>query len=316
VKTRFGIKTGQGGYSYEDLRKVWQAADELGYESAWLYDHFYSLGDKDAPCLEAWTTLSALVSETKQLKAGTMVTAVSYRHPSLLAKMSATIDVVSGGRVIMGLGAGWYEEEYVAYGYTFPDASTRVKQLREALIVINKLWTEERANFKGEFYTLQNAISNPKPIQKPRPKILVGITEGRKTLPYIAVKYADGFNTPNRSFNVCKEIVESARNYCRVLGRDPQDVVMSWQPFIFIGRTPRQVDEIVERAAKARGKTTQEFREQIRERGFIVGTPDHCAQKLLEFKELGMNYFIPVFEEDTLIDPLEIFRDEVIPRIS
>ncbi len=181
----FGVKTGQGGYSYEDLLKVWTAAEELGYESAWLYDHFYALGDKNQPCLEAWTTLAALAAMTKRLKIGTMVTCVNYRHPSLLAKMAATVDLLSHGRLILGIGAGWYEEEYRSYGYDFPDRATRMKQLKEALIIIQKLWTEDNTSFKGNFYTIRNAISSPKPLQKPHPKILVGIASGRKTLPFL-----------------------------------------------------------------------------------------------------------------------------------
>ncbi len=112
MAVEFGVKTGQGGYSYDDLKKVWTAADELGYDSAWLYDHFYALGDDQAPCLEAWTTFSALATLAKNVKIGTIVTSVSYRHPSLLAKMAATIDLISRGRLILGIGAGSCEEEY------------------------------------------------------------------------------------------------------------------------------------------------------------------------------------------------------------
>ena len=145
-RVEFGIKTGQGGYSYEELVKVWGAAEELGYDSAWLHDHFFALGgDKTQPCLEAWTTLAALAVVTKRLKVGTMVTCVNYRHPSLLAKIAATVDVVSDGRLLFGIGAGWYEEEYQAYGYQFPDQASRIRQLREALIIVQKLWTEEAA---------------------------------------------------------------------------------------------------------------------------------------------------------------------------
>ncbi len=181
VNLEFGVKTGQGGYSYEDLTKVWLASDDLGYNSAWLYDHFHALGNPNAPCLEAWTTLSALAAITKRVKLGTMATCTSYRHPSLLAKMSATVDIVSHGRLILGIGAGWYEDEYRAYGYEFPDQRMRVRQLREALIIITKLWTEDRPTYKGKFYSIHNAVCLPKPIQTPRPKILLGITKGTKT---------------------------------------------------------------------------------------------------------------------------------------
>jgi len=160
---KFGVKTGQGGYAYEELKKIWTAAEKLGYNSAWLYDHFYALHDKQDPCLEAWTTLSALATSTKKMKIGTVVTAISYRNPALLAKMASTVDVISGGRLILGVGAGWHEKEYKAYGYEFPDPRTRVRQLKETLIVIRKLWTEDKATFKGDFYSLNGAINLPKP---------------------------------------------------------------------------------------------------------------------------------------------------------
>ena len=154
----FGVKTGQGGYSYEELVKVWSAAEDLGFDSAWLYDHFVSLADKNELCLESWVTLAALAAITKRLKIGTLVTSVSYRQPSLLAKMGATVDQVSHGRLIMGLGAGWHQEEYEAYGYKFPDQATRIRQLKEALIIIKKMWTESKSSYEGRFFQIHDAV--------------------------------------------------------------------------------------------------------------------------------------------------------------
>jgi len=309
----FGVKTGQGGYAYDELVKVWRAAEELRYDSAWLYDHFYSLGGKTQPCLEAWTTLAALAAETKRLKIGPMVTCVNYRHPGLLAKMAATVDLVSNGRLILGIGAGWHEEEYHAYGYEFPDQATRMKQLKEALIIIRKLWTEDLANFKGRFYSLQNAICVPKPMQKPPPKILVGISRGRKTLPYLAVKYADGLNVTSSSFDECKAIITSALRAAEELGR--KDVIISWQGFILIGRTASELDGYVMKAAKRRGMSEGEFRKSLLDRGVFVGQPDECVNHLRKFAEIGVNSFVLGFTGDTEITPLETFRDRVAPEL-
>jgi F420-dependent oxidoreductase-like protein len=312
---QFGVKTGQGGYSYEDLLKVWTAAEELGYESAWLYDHFYSLGDKNQPCLEAWTTLAALATMTKRLKLGTMVTCVNYRHPSLLAKMGATIDLLSHGRLILGIGAGWYEEEYRAYGYDFPDQATRMKQLKEALIIIQKLWTEENATFEGNFYTIRNAISSPKPMQRPRPKILVGITSGRKTLPFLAVRYADGLNATSSSLAEVEAVIHSALGYCEKLGKKKSELIISWQGFLIIGETDFEVEAYLEKGARRRGQSVSEFRKTILDRGFILGPPDVCAERLRKFKDLGVKNFFLGFIGDTEIRPLETFRDRVIPQL-
>lgn len=311
----FGVKTGQGGYSYEDLLKVWTAAEELGYESAWLYDHFYALGDKNQPCLEAWTTLAALAAMTKRLKIGTMVTCVNYRHPSLLAKMAATVDLLSHGRLILGIGAGWYEEEYRSYGYEFPDQATRMKQLKEALIIIQKLWTEDKASFDGNCYTIRNAISSPKPMQKPRPKILVGIASGRKTLPFLAVRYADGLNATSSSLDEVDAIIQSALGYCEKLGKKKTELIISWQGFLLIGENESEVETYIEKGAKRRGQSVSEFKKSILDRGVILGPPDVCVNQLRKFKDLGVKDFFLGFTGDTEIRPLETFRDRVIPQL-
>ena len=313
TSVEFGIKTGQGGYTYEELVKVWQAAEELGYDSAWVYDHFHALGNKTQLCLEAWTTLAALAAVTKRLKIGPMVTCVNYRHPSLLAKMAATVDVISNGRLILGIGAGWYEEEYRAYGYEFPDQGSRMKQLKEALIIIRKLWDEDQGTFEGSYYSIQNAICLPKPVQKPHPKILVGISRGTKTLPYLAAKYADGLNATSGSFEECEAVISSARRIAE--GIDKRDMVISWQGFILIGRTTSELESNITKAARRRGVSESEFRKTAMERGFIVGLPDECVTRLRKFAAIGVNSFVLGFPGDTEISPLEVFRDKVVPEL-
>ncbi len=311
----FGVKTGQGGYSFEDLRKVWSASEELGYDSAWLYDHFHALGNRTDPCLEAWTTLSALAAMTKRIKIGTMTTCTSYRQPSLLAKMGATVDIISHGRLILGIGAGWYEDEYNAYGYEFPDPRTRVRQLKEALIVIEKLWIEDRSTFEGDFYSLRDAVCLPKPVQKPRPRILVGISKGTRTIPYLASRYADGFNTPNSSLQECGKILEAAEKYRKDYGKTPDAQTRSLQAFVLVGENQSELDETVEKAAKKRGQSAAEYRKHATERGFILGQPDEIVGVLRKFKEAGFNSFLLVFINDTEIRPLETFRDKVAPQL-
>jgi F420-dependent oxidoreductase-like protein len=312
-KIKFGVKTGQGGYTYKELKKVWSAAEQLGYDSAWLYDHFYSLSGKDKPCLEAWTTLSALAAATKRLRIGTMVTSVSYRHPALLAKMATTVDIVSDGRLILGMGAGWHEEEYRAYGYEFPDTPTRVRQLKEALIVIRRLWTEDRASFNGKFYPLRDAISLPKPRQK-MPKILVGIVSGRKTMPYLAVRLADGFNTMG-SIQDCQVILNEIRKNCEKYERRFEELEKSWQGFVIIGSNQTEVEKVMNDLARERDQSLQEFQTAAVERGYIIGEPDDVIKLLRELKEMGINHFLLAFPNDTSIRPLEVFKDQVISQI-
>jgi alkanesulfonate monooxygenase SsuD/methylene tetrahydromethanopterin reductase-like flavin-dependent oxidoreductase (luciferase family) len=311
----FGVKTGQGGYLFEELVKVWSASEELGYDSIWLYDHFHALGNVNDPCLEAWTTLSALAALTKRAKIGTMTTCVSYRMPSLLAKMGATVDVISHGRLVLGIGAGWYKDEYSAYGYEFTNDRVRVRALKEALIIINQMWTADRSTFEGEFYSVHDAVCLPKPVQKPRPQILVGISKGRRTMPYLASRYADGFNTPNSSVDDCKGILEAAEEYWKKSGKPMDKQTKSWQGFVLIGESSSEVENMIGRVAKSRGQSATEFQKSATERGFIMGQPDEVVERIRQFKEIGFNNFLMVFSEDTSIRPREIFRDKVIPRL-
>jgi alkanesulfonate monooxygenase SsuD/methylene tetrahydromethanopterin reductase-like flavin-dependent oxidoreductase (luciferase family) len=242
-----------------------------------------------------------------------MVTCVNYRNPSLLAKIAATIDVVSNGRLVFGIGAGWYEEEYRAYGYDFPDQLSRIRQLREALIIIQKLWTEESASFEGRFYSIKDTICSPKPLQKPRTRMIIGINHGKKTLPYMAVKYADGLNVTSNSFEECKAVISAANDAADRLGA--RDLVTSWQGFILIGRTVAELEKRVKNAARRRGMSESDFRKMSLDRGDIVGTPEECVARLREFREIGVNSFVLGFTGDIDITPLEIFQETVVPEL-
>jgi alkanesulfonate monooxygenase SsuD/methylene tetrahydromethanopterin reductase-like flavin-dependent oxidoreductase (luciferase family) len=181
------------------------------------------------------------------------------------------------------------------------------------LIIIRKLWTEDSASFKGRFYSIQDAICSPKPLQKPHPRILVGISHGKKTLPYIAVKYADGLNATSSSYEECKAIIAAAKGTAESFGR--KEIIISWQGFILIGRTTSELEGHISRAAKRRGLTEADFRKTAQERGFIVGMPDECVNHLRKFASIGVNSFVLGFTGDTEIAPLEIFRDRVAPEL-
>src|SRR5215218_3406016 len=185
----------------DSLKKLATKAENLSFDSFWVMDHFHQIsvvGKQDEPMLEGWTTLSVLAGITSKIKLGTLVTGVIYRHPSVLAKMAATLDILSKGRLFMGIGASYFEGESSAYGITstgsFPSNQERLLRLEEAIQIIRKMWTEEpTASFNGKYYQIHNAYCNPKPIQKPSPPILVGGSGERKTLKIVA-KYADACN--------------------------------------------------------------------------------------------------------------------------
>ena len=164
-KVKFSIRIHQSGYSYDSLRRIWTEADSLGYHSATLYDLL------NVPALECWTTLSALAAETERIRLTPLVLANLYRPPALLAKMSSTLDVISRGRLELGIGAGGGQADHLASGFSFPPTAVRVEMLGEAIEVIKRLWTEPEASFEGSYYTLERATSEPRPVQRPHPPI-------------------------------------------------------------------------------------------------------------------------------------------------
>ena len=314
---RFGIKTGQGqsAYTYDELSSVWSKAEELGFDSAWLHDHLIgvSLVDRPSdPCLEAYTTLAALARDTKRLRLGVMVTCVGYRNPAYLAKLGATVDCISRGRFVMGVGAGWHEAEYAAYGYNFPPLPDRLGQLKETLKIVRMMWTEDDPSFVGSHFAIAKATCNPRPVQARIP-IWVGISKGTRTLPRYAVELGDGLNTVAEP-ELCGKIVERAEEARRAMKRDRSEVTYSAQPLLLAG-TDQEVEEIVQREAKRMGVSPEAYRKKLRQKGCIIGTPEHCADELRPYARAGAEYLIPMIVGDRLLWPLETVRDKLIPLI-
>lgn len=243
---RFGIQTPQQHAPWAELLALWQEIDTLGYDTAWAFDHFLPIfSDPTGPCLEGWTALAALAMATKRIRLGLMVTGNTYRHPAVLAKMATTVDVISGGRLILGIGAGWFELEHQEYGIPFHTTGGRLSRLDEALQIIKLLWTQERANFGGKHFKLENASFNPKPIQQPHPPILVGAS-GEKVALGIVARHAqmwNSFGTPE----IFRHKIAVIEEHCRRIGRDPATIEKS---VLVAGTFPlddarRQVDAYV-----------------------------------------------------------------------
>jgi alkanesulfonate monooxygenase SsuD/methylene tetrahydromethanopterin reductase-like flavin-dependent oxidoreductase (luciferase family) len=256
----FGIKTSQTGVTYEAILAAWREADLIPvFEHAWLWDHMVPLrGDVRAEALEAWTLLSALAAETSRLKLGVIVTDNRLRLPTLLAKMAATVDVISGGRLVFGIGVGgsalrnvdpvvmeMVRREFDAYGVGLVPAPEAIGALDEALTIARRLWTEsDPFDFPGRHYRLRGAIGEPKPIQRPGPPILVGAAGERLSLRVVA-RHADIWNCPTRSLEEFSQKSAALDAHCRELGRDPGEIVRSMQ-FIVNGADPvRSRDEVM-----------------------------------------------------------------------
>lgn len=253
----FGIKTApQYEARYADIARVWREADEIPeFEHAWLWDHMMPLGgDLSGPCLENWTLLGALAAQTRRLRIGHLVTSNLYRSPPVLAKMATTIDIISDGRLVLGIGAGWSSPEQDAYGTPRLSAAERIGRLDEACQIIRRAWTEEVFDFDGRYYQLKGVLCEPKPIQRPHPPILIGGKGERRTLRVVA-EHANIWNFSGSRDDAPAELRRLngvLDDHCRAIGRDPAEIGRSVQLFAEpddLDRTRRQVGHLIDAGA-------------------------------------------------------------------
>lgn len=220
---KVGIKLSQNAPIHE-YRAVWRIADEAGFDSLWNMDHLATLGgDPTGDIFEAWTLLAAMAETTSRVRIGCTVTGNTYRHPGVLAKMAATVDHLSGGRLEFGLGAGWAENEHTMLGLEFGTVGDRMDRLEEACQIIRSLWTEARTTFEGKHYRLSEAIAEPKPVQQPHPPIWIGGRGRRRTLRITAL-YADVWNAPGGQAEEVAELSQVLDGHCADVGRDPAEI--------------------------------------------------------------------------------------------
>ncbi len=310
----FGVQIEpQYGFTYETIRGIAREAEALGFESLWVSDHFFMTADSlGTPCLECWTTLASLARDTGKLRLGPMVTAQSYRNPALLANVAATLDNISGGRLYFGIGAGWKEVEYRAYGYPFPRPAVRIRQLEETIEIAKRMWTEERATFRGRHYGVEEALCYPKPVQKPRIPIWVGGT-GDLTLG-VAARHADAVNfawtlPPDRF----EERLGALRDRCDGIGRDYGEIRKSAGLMITMAETEGELEAKLE---DQRGRMdTPYMRYLSRQPPNLVGTPEAVAEGIRGYAALGVDHFILRFHFGDEVESMRLFVDEVRDRI-
>ncbi len=230
ARLRFGIKTAPQHTTYEAMLAVWKAADATAaFEHAWLFDHFSPIfSDVDGPCLEGWTLLAAYAAQTTRLRVGLMVTGNTYRHPAVLANMAATVDLISSGRLDLGIGAGWNEYEHASMGIPLYAPGERIRRLGEACEIIKRLFTQHLTDFDGRYYQLKEARCEPKPVQKPYPPFVIGGGGEQLTLRIVA-QYADIWNFAGGPVEQFKHKVDILHQHCAEVGRDPADIELSVQ---------------------------------------------------------------------------------------
>ena len=306
---KFNVRINQHRYSYEDLQRIWLEADRLGFYSASLYD----LLNSDA--LECWTTLTALLAQTERIRAVPMALANPYRHPALLAKMVATLDVISGGRITLGIGAGGSRSDTTASGLNFPSTRVRCEMLEEAVDLIRALWTEPSVDFLGRFYHVDNASVQPKPIQFPAPPVLVGGHGERHVLPMVG-RIADicnaGSNSSVADHQRWRTIIDRA---AEAAGRDPSDIETTHNSNVVIAPTRREFDQLVAQLAGQSGMTMQQYHEH-RLTNTISGTPEQCAERISEYVAAGICYFFIVFPDFAPSETLDLFAHEVMNQFN
>jgi len=296
----------QFGFGFEDVLAIAHDAEAAGFTRIWISDHLFLAKDAVATdCLEAWTLLAALAVRTERIRIGPMVTSQSYRNPALLAKIAAGVDRMSGGRLDFGLGAGWKELEYRAYGYQFPDAPTRVTQMIETLEICTRMWNDERATYHGKHYRIDDALCSPKPLQRPLP-IWIGGSKPR--VMRAAARYGHAFNI-NVSASAPAELPAHLRELddaCRATRRDPKTLLRSAFLQGCVGKTRAESESLVE-AFAAQAGTDRAGLMKLRP-GLLFGTPDDALAKLRSYAAMGIGHinimFQPFGTERAQIDAL------------
>ena len=299
----------QQGATYDDLLALALTAEELGFGAFFRSDHYLGMGTEGLPGpSDAWVTLAGLARDTSTIRLGTMMTSATFRQPGPLAIAVAGVDQMSGGRVELGIGAGWFEQEHTAYGIPFPSTSERFDRFEEQLAVITGLWETpegERFSFEGTHYRLADSPALPKPVQRPRPPVLVG-GKGRKRTPSLAARHADEFNLPFVDEETTRAQFGRVRRACEEIGRDPDELVWSNALVLCVG-----TDEAdLARRAAAIGRD----KDELRENG-LAGTPDEVVDKIRRYAELGTErVYLQVLDLSDL-DQVRLVAEQVMPHV-
>jgi F420-dependent oxidoreductase-like protein len=300
---------------YEFSKNISKAVDHnSGFDSIYTYDHFlpYYAPNNKNDFFECFTLLSSIAGLTSKVKLGQVVTCNSYRNPALLAKMLSTLDVISNGRIELGIGAGWYEEEYRQYGYDFPTTIVRIAQLDEAVSIIKAMWSKQNASssFKGKHYSIKDAICNPKPLQEPYPTIMIG-GSGEKYLLKVVAKHADRYNHPCGSVELLKRKISKLKEHCTTIGRNPKEIQYSILVSCLVGEDNNIINDIINRR-KNQAHGMQQVREA--ENASLVDLPENIISALNKYVNIGITHFIMDFvglSENTI----KLFDSKVIKKL-
>jgi len=281
-------------------------AEELGYDSVWVYDHFHNVPvPAHEAVFECWTAMAALSQRTSRIRLGQMVGCAPYRSPALLAKITSTIDVISGGRLDWGIGAGWYDHEFRGYGYEFAANKDRIGMLRETVEIVKAMWSEPDVSYDGRYYQLQGAQCDPKPVQKPHPPVWIGGGGEQLTLRVVA-RHADYANFGGKPHEWAHK-AEVLKQHCKAVGRDYDEIIKTIAGEVFIRETEQ---ELIDAGTKSMwGEPLESWRE-----GNLVGTPDQVSEKIQTYIDLGCTGFVPWCSDYPETESLRLLGEKVIPN--
>jgi F420-dependent oxidoreductase-like protein len=284
---------GQEGVTWEQWCAIADACEEHGIDTLFRSDHYISMSNEDGNVAhDAWTTIAALAARTSTLRFGTLVSPATFRLPALLANAAATADHVSGGRIELGLGAGWMEREHRAFGFPFPETPVRMAMFAEQLEIVHRLWTETHVDFKGEHYVLENAPGLPKPVQQPHPPIIVGGGGSRGTAEP-AARFADEYNTPFKSPEEFAQVRAKVSAACERIGRDPATMRFSLMTGCVIGETR---DAAMERS--------------------LAGSIEQIAARLREYEAAGCDRVMLQHLAHADLEPIRLIGRELAPAVA
>ncbi len=286
--------------------EIAKLAEELGFDSLWVYDHFHNVPrPAHETMFECWTTLTAISQLTSSIMLGQMVGCAPYREPSMLAKITSNLDVISAGRLIWGIGAGWYEHEFAGYGYEFPKPADRIRMMKETVEIVTRMWSEPDVTYEGRHYHLQGAQCDPKPLQQPRPQVLIGGAGEQLTLRVVA-RLADASNfggKPHEFAHKCEVLKE----HCAAVGRDYDEIEKTWSPEVFIRETEAEIA-----AAGTQSMMKEPMGSWVA--GNLVGTPEQVAEKIRTYVDMGCTGFYPWCSDYPETTTMRLLAEKVIPE--
>ena len=308
---------GQEDVTWDDWMAIAEVCERGGLEGLFRSDHYLSGdGRVGRGSLDAWTTLAAVAARTQRIRLGTMVSPVTFRHPSLLANAATTVDHVSGGRVELGLGAGWYELEHQVFGFPFPPLRERMEQLEEQLEVVNLLWSGDEVSFAGRHYRLDRCLALPRPLQSPRPPVIVG-GGGKPRTVAAAVRFADEYNVVSGDVSECRALRRRLDDACERAGRDPATLVLSVMTTCVVGSRPGEFDRRAAELAEVWGRPG-EGAALVREHAgdWITGTVDEAAGRLAELERAGVERVMLQHLVHRDLEMTELLGGELAGRIG